>query len=157
MRKQLLFFAVILIFAGAVPVCAVEKDHVGHGMNWGNHKPGNADHQEVVDGIKTIVNIMAIKEVMEGAGMNLPEGFKETHHISASFNDMKTGKPVEKAEVMVKLQYPDKTEQVKNLTAMHGHFGADFDMKAKGRYLVMCRFRLPDGKSRSTSFWYTVN
>lgn len=157
MRKQLLFFAVILTFAGAVPLCAAEKDHMGHGMNWGNHKPGNADHQKVVDGIKTTINIMTIKEAMEGAGMNMPEGGKETHHISVSFNDMKTGKPVEKGEVMVELQYPDKTEQSKDLPAMHGHFGADFDMQAKGIYGVMCRFRLPDGKIRSTSFSYTVN
>lgn len=151
-----LVYAVVVLALSAVPVLAAEKDHAGHGMNYGNHKPGNADHQEVVDGVKATFNVKTMNEAMKEMGMAMPKGVKETHHISVSFNDMQTGKPVEKGEVKIKVLAPDKTEQTKDLSAMHGHFGADFELAKKGKYGVMCRFKLPDGKTRSTKFWYEV-
>lgn len=154
MKRLLLTLAVIL--AIAAPLAAAEKDHSGHGMNYGNHKPGNADHQEVVDGVKATFNVNTMKEAMKAMGMEMPQGVKETHHISVSFNDIKTGKPIEKGEVKVKVQSPDKVEQTRDLAGMHGHFGADFELAKKGKYGVMCRFKLPDGKVRSSKFWYTV-
>ena len=39
---------------------------------------------------------------------------------------------------------------------MQGHFGADFDLSKKGKYGVMCKFQLKDGKVRQSKFWYTV-
>jgi hypothetical protein len=39
---------------------------------------------------------------------------------------------------------------------MHGHFGADFNMSKKGKYGVMSKFKLADGKVRQAKFWYTV-
>jgi len=153
--KKLVYAAVVLALS-AVPVLAAEKDHAGHGMNYGNHKPGNAVHQEVIDGVKATFNIKTMKEAMKDMGMAMPKGVKDTHHISASFNDMKTGKPVEQGEVKVKILAPDKTEQTKDLSAMHGHFGADFELVKKGKYGVMCRFKLPDGKVRSAKFWYEI-
>ena len=39
---------------------------------------------------------------------------------------------------------------------MEGHFGADFDLSKKGKYGVMAKFKLADGKVRSAKFWYTV-
>jgi len=37
-----------------------------------------------------------------------------------------------------------------------GTFRRDFDMAKKGRYGVMSRFKLKDGKVRQTRFWYQV-
>jgi hypothetical protein len=36
------------------------------------------------------------------------------------------------------------------------HFGADFDLSRKGKYGVMSKFQLKDGKVRQSKFWYTV-
>jgi len=52
---------------------------------------------------------------------------------------------------------PDKVEQVKELMGMQGHFGADFELAKKGKYGVMCKFVLKDGKIRSSKFWYAIN
>jgi len=54
------------------------------------------------------------------------------------------------------VQAHDKTEQTKDMTVMHGHFGADFTLAKKGKYGVMCKFKLPDGKERSSRFWYEI-
>jgi len=154
MKKQVLIVMAILAVAVAVPLEASEKDHVGHGMNYGN--TATAAHQEVVDGVKATFNIKTMKDAMQEMGMEMPKGVKDTHHISVSFNDMKTGKAIIAGEVKVKIQNPDMSEQTKDLPAMHGHFGADFDLAQEGKYGVMCRFQLKDGKVRSAKFWYTV-
>jgi hypothetical protein len=88
--------------------------------------------------------------------MELPKGMKETHHISVEFKDVKSGKALTEGEARMKLQNPDKAEQTKDLVAMQGHFGADFEMSKKGRYGVMSKFVLKDGKVRQAKFWYTV-
>lgn len=151
-----LVFSVVVVMMAALPLMAAEQDHAGHGMNYlGNNSPANA-HQEVVDGVKATFNVKTMADAMKDMGMEMPKGVKETHHIAVSFNDMKTGKPIEKGEVKIKVQAPDKSDQTKDLSAMHGHFGADFEMKVKGKYGVMCRTKLPDGKIRSIKFWYTV-
>lgn len=151
-----LFLTLAAILAIATPLVAAEKDHTGHGMNYLGNKASGMAHQEVVDGIKATFTVKTMKVAMKEMGMEMPAGVKETHHISVSFNDMKTGKAVTDGEVKVKVQAPDKTEQTRDLPAMHGHFGADFDLAKKGKYGVMCRFKLPDGKVRSAKFWYEV-
>lgn len=154
MKKLVL--AVLMVALTVMPGLAAEKDHAGHGMNYlGNSSPGNA-HQEVVEGVKATFRVQTMKDAMKEMGMEMPKGVKETRHISVSFNDMKTGKAVEKGDVKIKVQAPDKSEQTKDLTGMHGHFGADFEMAKSGKYGVMCKFQLPDGKVRSSKFWYNV-
>ena len=94
--------------------------------------------------------------------MEIPKGMNETHQIMVEFKDAKTGKPFTEGEVKIKIQGPDKAEQVKDLMAMGGMagmgegFGADFDLSKKGRYGVMAKFKLKDGKTRSAKFWYEV-
>lgn len=154
MKRRILTLVVTLSLAA--PLVAAEHDHTGHGMNYLGNNPGSNAHQEVVDGIKTTFNVKTMKDAMKEMGMEMPKGVKETHHIAVSFNEMKTGKAITDGEVKIKVQAPDKTEQIKDLPAMHGHFGADFDLAKKGKYGVMCRFKLPDGKVRSAKFWYEV-
>jgi hypothetical protein len=95
-------------------------------------------------------------EAMKGMKMEMPVEMKETHHIHVEFKDTKTGKALTEGEVKVKVQNPDKSDQAKDLMGMQGHFGADFDLSMKGKYGVMCKFQLKDGKTRQAKFWYTV-
>ena len=97
-----------------------------------------------------------IQQLERELKMELPKDLKETHHIAVEFKDAKTGKALTEGEVKVKLQNPDKTDQTKDLMGMEGHFGGDFIMSQKGKYGVMCKFQLKDGKVRSSKFWYTV-
>lgn len=155
MKKSLLIAAVLLALA-APNAFAGGTDHTGHGMNYGNYTPGKATHQEVVDGVKATFTITPMQKAMAEMGMAMPQGAKETHHVSASFNDMKSGKPLTSGAVTVKIMAPDKYEQTLDLPAMHGHFGADFVLAKQGKYGVMCTFKLADGTVRSAKFWYEI-
>jgi hypothetical protein len=97
-----------------------------------------------------------MSDAMNGMSMEMPKGMKETHHISVSFKDVKSGKALTEGEVTVKVQNPDKSTQTKEMMGMQGHFGADFELSKKGNYGVMCKFLLKDGKTRQAKFWYSV-
>lgn len=147
MKKIALMVAAIL--ALAAPATFAASEH-------GGHDHGAAAHEEVIDGVKATFTVQTMKEAMKEMGMEIPKGVKETHHISVAFKDLKSGKPLTEGEVTVKLQGPDKKEQTRELMGMQGHFGADFEMGKKGKYGVMSKFRLKDGKVRSAKFWYSV-
>ena len=111
---------------------------------------GKLAHEEVVDGVKATFRVIDIQQKMKEMGM------KETHHIMVMFTDAKTGKTMSGGEAKIKVMGPDKSEQVKDLMGMEGGFGSDFTMPKKGKYGVMCKFKLADGKVRSVKFWYSV-
>lgn len=143
------------LFALSAPVASfAAMDHGSMGKEHG--KQGDVAHEEVVNGVKATFKIMSMKEHMKAMKMEMPKGVKETHHIAVEFKDAKTGKALTEGDVKVKVMNPDKTEQTKDLMAMEGHFGADFQMSKKGKYGVMSKFQLKDGKVRNAKFWYTV-
>jgi hypothetical protein len=148
-KMTVLIAALFALTAPAASFAAME--HGGHG----DHK-GNVAHEEVVDGVKATFTVQTMADAMKGMGMEMPKGVKETHHISVAFKDVKSGKTLTEGDVKVKVQGPDKTELTKELMGMQGHFGADFDFSKKGKYGVMSKFQLKDGKVRSAKFWYTV-
>lgn len=150
MKKLVLAIAAILALSAPAVFAA------GHDMHTGHAAMGGAAHEEVIDGIKATFNVQTMADAMNAMGMEMPTGVKETHHISVSFKDVKSGRALTEGEVKVKLQAPDKSDQSKDLMGMHGHFGADFVMSRKGKYGVMSKFKLADGKVRQAKFWYTV-
>ena len=140
------------VFALSVPTWAeAAMDHMDHGA-----MKGGVAHEEVVEGVKASFKVTTMKEAMKEMNMEMPKGMKETHHISVSFTDAKSGKALAEGQVKMKVMGPDKGEQTKDLMAMHGHFGGDFEMARKGKYGVMAKFALKDGKTRSAKFWSTV-
>jgi hypothetical protein len=156
MKKMTVVIAAL--FALAAPAASFAADHGhggGHNMGHGGHQ-GDVAHEEVVEGVKASFKVMSMKEHMKAMNMEIPKGMKETHHLAVEFKDAKTGKALTDGQVTVKLQNPDKSSQTKELMGMQGHFGADFDLSKKGKYGVMSKFQLKDGKVRSAKFWYTV-
>jgi len=144
------------LFALAAPAASfAAMDHGSMDMGHAGHQ-GDVAHEEVVDGVKATFKVMSMKEHMKTMNMELPKDLKETHHLAVEFKDAKTGKALTEGEVKVKVQNPDKSAQSKDLMGMQGHFGADLDLSKKGKYGVMCKFQLKDGKVRSAKFWYTV-
>lgn len=146
--KKLTALFVVATFALAVPAfAAMDMDHMDHG---GMMSMGKTAHEEVVDGVKATFNVIDIQKKMKEMGM------KETHHIMVVFTDAKSGKKLSTGEVKMKVVDPDKKEQVKDLMGMEGGFGSDFTMPEKGKYGIMAKFKLKDGKVRTSKFWYTV-
>ncbi len=159
MKKSTILIATL--FSVALPLTSfAAMDHSDHGsmdMGHGGHgmmEMGDVAHQEVVDGVKATFKVINMKEHMKG--MEMPKGMKETHHLAAEFQDAKSGKALTVGEVKAKVQGTDKVEQTKELMGMQGHFGADFDLSKKGKYSVICKFLLKDGKVRNAKFWYTA-
>jgi hypothetical protein len=155
MKKMTVLIAAVL--ALSAPLAAIALDHDSMPMEHGSmkmehvgHMMGTVVHEEVVDGVKATFSVLDIKAKMKEMGM------KETHHVMVMFTDAKSGKTLGEGEVKVKVQGPDKSEQVKDLMGMEGGFGADFAMPKKGKYGVMAKSKLKDGKVRSIKFWYTV-
>jgi hypothetical protein len=168
MKKMIVLIAAALALSATASFAADHEgqDHgsmdMGHGehsmmdMEHGAHK-GDVAHEEVVDGVKATFKVVNVKEHMKGMkGMDMPRDMKETHHIMVEFKDAKSGKALTDGDVKVKVQNPDKSVQAKDLMGMQGHFGADFDLSKKGKYGVMSKFLLKDGKTRQAKFWYTV-
>ena len=147
--KKLIFIGALISLLTSSHLVWGASEHAQHG------KDGKA-HEEVIDGVKATFTVQTMAAAMKAMGMEMPKGVKETHHLSIAFSDVKTGKSLTEGEVKVKLQLPDKSAQEKSMQGMHGHFGADFVMSAKGKYGVMCKFVLKDGKVRSSKFWYEV-
>jgi hypothetical protein len=150
-----LILATVTILALTAPA-AFGADHEGHDMHSGHAGMSSAAHEEVINGVKATFTVQTMADAMKEMGMEMPKGVKETHHISMSLKDVKSSKAVTEGEATIKVQGPDKSEQTKELMAMHGHFGTDFVMANKGKYGVMCKFKTADGKVRQAKFWYTV-
>jgi hypothetical protein len=154
MKKMTALIAAL--FALSAPMASFAMDHEGHDHgsmkmdHGGMMAMGKLAHEEVVDGVKATFEVLDIKAKMKEMGMN------ETHHIMVVFTDPKSGKKLSEGDVKVKVLAPDKSEQTKDLMGMEGGFGADFTMPQKGKYGVMCKFKLADGKVRSVKFWYAV-
>lgn len=129
---------------------------MGHGDHGQGHMMdmGTTAYETVVDGVKATFKVIDMREQMKG--MAMPKDMKDTHHIMVAFKDAETGALISEGEVRMKVVGPDKAEQTKDLMGMEGHFGADFDLSKKGRYGVMCKFKLKDGKVREAKFWYEV-
>jgi hypothetical protein len=155
--KRVALILAAAAFAFSVPVLASAMDHSNMDMDHGamDHKAGVA-HEEVVDGVKVSFKIQGAKEAMKAMKMEMPTEKGENHYIAVVFKDAKSGKALTEGEVKLKLMAPDKGEQTKDLMAMHGEFGAFFNLAQKGKYGVMTKFQLKDGKTRSAKFWYTV-
>jgi len=157
MKKVIATTAALLALSAPMAVfAAMDHEHMNMDMGHGEHMmdKGNVAHEEVVEGVKATFKVLSMKEHMKG--MEMPKGMKETHHIMVEFKDAKTGKPVTEGTVTMKVLGPDKKEQTKDLMGMQGHFGGDFDLSKKGKYGVMCKSKLKDGKTRGFKFWYTV-
>ncbi len=148
MKKPVTILAMILTLTAPLSVIAAH-DHGTMDMT----AMTGAAHEEVLDGIKVTFQILDMREQMKG---EVPKGMKETHHVMVSFLDVKGGKKITEGEVKVKVQGPDKAEQTKELLGIQGHLGADFELAKKGKYGVMSKILLKDGKVRSVKFWYTV-
>lgn len=153
MKKRATILAAAL--ALTVPFTGMTAEHSHGTMHHGGEMMagGQVAHEEVINGVRATFEVLDMRAQMKG---DMPKGMMETHHVMVRFTDAASGGKITSGEVKVKILGPDKAEQTKDLKGMQGHFGADFDLSKRGRYGVMCKFQLKDGKVRSTRFWYII-
>ncbi|MHC1697920.1 MAG: hypothetical protein AB9919_07685 [Geobacteraceae bacterium] len=147
--------AITIALSAPLIVSAVEHGSMHKEMDHGSMQTmGKVIHTEVVDGVKATFRLIDMKEQMKG--MEMPEGMKDTHHLMIIFTDNKTGKILGEGQVKVKISGPGKTSQIKTLMGMSGGFGSDVTLPVKGKYGIMTKFQLKDGKVRASQFWYEL-
>lgn len=142
------------IFAVSAPMTVSAAEHGSKHNHGGMHATGKTIHTEIIDGVQATFTLIDMKEQMKG--MEMPAGMKDTHHLMIIFKDNKTGKMFSEGQVKVKISGPDKSSQIKTLLTMNGGFGSDIALPLKGKYGIMTKFQLKDGKVRASQFWYEL-
>ncbi|MCG6917759.1 MAG: hypothetical protein LJE89_09450 [Deltaproteobacteria bacterium] len=104
-------------------------------------------HQETVEGVQAEFQVMTLASM----NMNDPQG--KTHHVMVKFADASSHKQLANAIGKIKVISPSGREQVESLQNYGGILAANFTFAEKGKYGVICLFKV-DGKKGLVKFWY---
>ena len=108
---------------------------------------GTFTHQEIVEGVQAEFQVMTL------ASMNMKDPEGNTHHIMVKFAEASSQKRINSAIGKIKIISPTGKEQVKSLQNYSGILAANFTFDEKGKYGVICLFKV-DGEKRLVKFWY---
>jgi hypothetical protein len=154
LRSFLTVLALLLALSPG-PFALADTDHQSQihvsGAKSGSGEHGQTGgaftHQEIVEGVQAEFQVMTLASM----NMNDPQG--NTHHIMVKFTDVSSQKKIDNAIGRIKLISPTGKEQVESLQNYSGILAANFTFDEKGKYGVICLFKV-DGKKRLVKFWY---
>jgi hypothetical protein len=149
MKSTIIIIALALLLnLQMIHIAFASDSHKGHGDTMSQSAPaGTFEHKSMAEGIHTEFQIMSL------ASMNMTDPNGATHHIMAKFIDPKTNEQLKSAVGKVKIIGPNGKEQVQPLENYGGVFAANFSFPEKGKYGVICLFKV-DEKKRVVKFWY---
>ena len=154
MKKRLALFVMILVLSfGSLVI-----DAANHGDQYDSSGSKSATmelsqvgetftHQEMVNGVRAEIQVMSL------ASMNLNDPEGNTHHIMVNFADVSSQKKIGNVIGKIKVISPTGREQVESLQNYSGILAANFTFDEKGKYGVICLFKV-DGEKRLVKFWY---
>jgi hypothetical protein len=136
------------------------------GMKMGDHgtmKPGGHDMMQMGDKVFSgkigpwmgTAQIMDMKAHMEASGMKAMGAMPNSHHIAFDLSDAKTKAHVTEGKGTVTVTGPDKKTATYNFMVMQGHFGADVNLPAPGKYTFKTEIE-SGGKKGSATFSHTL-
>jgi len=134
-------------------IAGASDEHGGHGEKTSHEKMEHSSmgktfsHEAVVDGVRAEFQVMSLAAMK----MTDPEG--NTHHVMAKFFDPTSKDQIKEAVGKIKVIAPSGKEQETNLKDYSGIFAANFAVKEKGKYGIICLFKIDD-KKRVAKFWY---
>lgn len=177
MKRGLLFtlcFLVLGAFAFTGASVAGEKGHgsmagmhdkekmEGHGAmkmeGHGKMKMGDKVFEGKVGSLHGEGRLMDMKAQMEKAkssGMAMHGAMANSHHLSLLLTDQKTKQAVTEGTGSVTVTGPDKKQAKTDFMAMEGHFGADVNLPAPGKYSFQVEVDA-GGTKGSASFHHTI-
>jgi len=125
----------------------------GHGMM----KMGDKVYEGKIGSLHGEARLVDMKAQMARSKVSakMMANMKNTHHVAVSLTDPATKKPVTEGSGTVTVTGPDHKAVTTNLMGMQGHFGADVNLPAPGKY----SFRVDvdaGGKKGSAEFERTV-
>ena len=163
-KKYFGYLAVFSILALPMSVSSAEKGHDGMpGMKMEDHgKMGSHDMAKMRDKAFSgkigpwtgEARIMDMKAHLEASGMKAQGAMPNSHHIAFTLTDA-AKKPVTEGKGTVTVTGPDKKETKAEFMVMQGHFGADVNLPAPGKYTFKAAIESA-GKKGSATFPYTV-
>jgi hypothetical protein len=118
-----------------------------HGTSEHGSAMAGFSHEAIVDGIRAEFQVMSL------ATMKIKDPKGNTHHIMARFFDKSSKTQLKEVIGKVKIISPSEKEQVASLEDFNGTFAANFTFKEKGKYGVICLFKISE-KKRLVKFWY---
>jgi hypothetical protein len=146
-------WSLLLVLIVALPAAAgaASSGHSGHGKadaaDHGAAAEAVFEHQEAVDGLRAEFQVMSL------ASMNMKDPDGKTHHIMVKLFDETRNQPIENAVGKIKVIGPDGGEQEGLLKDYSGILAANFSFPQKGKYGVICLFKV-DNKKHLIKFWY---
>lgn len=118
------------------------SDTVDHGV-----KGDTYTHHDVVEGVRAEFQVMSL------ASMNMKDQEGNTHHIMVKFFNDSMNHQIKDVVGKIKVIGPSGKEQVGSLKDYSGIYAANFTFGEKGKYGVICLFKV-DGQKRLVKFWY---
>jgi len=152
-RTHFLTVLALLLALTPRPFVLAATGHQSHGdtSKSGSNEHGQTGstftHQEVVEGVQAEFQVMTL------ASMNMKDPQGKTHHIMVKLVDVSSQKPIGNAVGKIKLISPTGKEQEESLQNYSGILAANFTFDEKGKYGVICLFKVDDRK-RLVKFWY---
>jgi len=136
------------------------------GMKMGDHgtmKPGGHDMMRMGDKVFSgkigpwlgTARIADMKAHMEASGMKAMGAMPNSHHVAFDLSDAKTKAHVTGGKGTVTVTGPDKKTATSDFMVMQGHFGADVNLLAPGKYTFKAQVE-SGGKKGSATFSYTL-
>jgi len=167
------WMAVLSMLAMPVIASSAEKGHEGmagmpgshgsmkmddHGkMQSGGHdmaKMGDKAFSGKIGPWKGDARIRDMKAHMAASGMKVQGAMPNSHHLALTMTDA-AKKPVTEGKGTVTVTGPDKKTVTSDFMAMQGHFGADVNLPAPGKYTFKVEID-SGGKKGNATFSYTV-
>lgn len=108
---------------------------------------GTFTHKAVVDGIRAEFQIMSL------ASMNMKDPGGATHHVMVTFFHDSMNHQITDMVGKVKVIAPSSKDQVADLKNYSGVYAANFTFDEKGKYGVICLFKIEE-KKYTVKFWY---
>jgi len=166
--KHFLMWMAVLSFL-AVSSLALADDKVHGGMpgmkmeDHGKMKMGDHDMMKMGDKVFSgkigvwmgTARIVDMKAQMGASGMKAQGAMPNSHHIAFELTDPNTKKAVTEGAGKVTVTGPDKKETNVGFMVMEGHFGADVNLSAPGKYTFKTEIE-SGGQKGSATFSYTV-
>ena len=138
-------------------------DHGGMKMgDPGKMKPGGHDIAKMGDKAfagkigpwNGTARIADMKAHLEASGMKAQGAMPNSHHVAFTLTDA-SKKQVTEGKGTVTVTGPDKKETKAEFMVMQGHFGADVNLPAPGKYTFKAEIE-SGGQKGSATFSYTV-
>ena len=160
MKRLFLCSTMVSMLAMPVLTLSTEKGHEGMPA-----KPVGHDMVKMEDKVFSgkigpwngTARIVEMKAHIEASGMKAVGAMPNSHHIAFELSDANTKAHVHVTEGKgaVTVTGPDKKESKSNFMVIQGHFGADVNLPAPGKYTFKAEIE-SGGKKGSATFSYTL-